>query len=783
MDTTRWAGSPDRTVALRRALLVSALFAVLCGFAPHGAAASRDMVRGTCPSGNAAIVNPTLSVVQGGTATATFKIAQYCSNVQVNLASYDAPQFDFGLPQTLIDYDPKPLNGPTRYSYNSNATYTLHTTVSSCFFQVDLVRGAVIPDLTSSLLYGDRKLKWQNGGTKCVTKITTTAKPVTGVDIGGAISDSAVLSGLSAAGGGTLTFKAYGPNDATCSATSLKFTSNVTVSGSNTYNSGYYTPTAVGTYRWTASYAGDARNFPATSGCGAVNESVVVRQRTPTISTTASANVTIGGQVTDTATLGDTLNGTGTITFKLWNNGTCAGTPVFTTTKTVTGNNSYTSAGYVPSAPGTYRWIASYGGDASNAAVSGACGDANESVTVFKAGPTLTTQASGAVLVQNPIRDTAILGGTVNGTGTITFTLFGPNNTTCAGTPIFTATSPVAGNGSYPSATFTPTVAGVYRWLASYSGDVNNSSAQTSCNDAGESVTVGRDDSPPLCVLSQTISGPPTKQLKITVQDSESGLFSIVVDSIVNATASGNVGFPAGTTLPVVVTVSKTNQSSSSFVRLKVTNNAGLVTLCDPVVPAEKKRHASGSASARADGSGFTFKANAQLVTFGAAEGVLLSGTIPGAAGQTVTVLTQACGFRGTSELARVKTGKGGVFRYRLLPGLNATYSVRSNGVTKNVSISVRPQLALTRESAGRFRLDVSTTNGKFLAGSNAQLQRWSGERWVGLRTATLSKSSPDDAMIAVSSGTFAASVFGKLRAVLPRSSCYSAGTSAAVIG
>ena len=67
----------SRTVTLRRGLLLAAFFAVLCGFAPHGAAAYTDAVAGTCPSGNAAIVNPTLSVVQGGTATATFKIAQH----------------------------------------------------------------------------------------------------------------------------------------------------------------------------------------------------------------------------------------------------------------------------------------------------------------------------------------------------------------------------------------------------------------------------------------------------------------------------------------------------------------------------------------------------------------------------------------------------------------------------------------------------------------------------------------------------------------------------------
>ena len=105
----------------------------------------------------------------GGIATATFKIAQFCSNIEVNLASYDAPAPVFALPQTLIYFAPKPLNGSTRYSYNSGATYSLTITVSPCFFQVDFVRGPVIVELTTTNQYLDRKLQWLNGGSACPT--------------------------------------------------------------------------------------------------------------------------------------------------------------------------------------------------------------------------------------------------------------------------------------------------------------------------------------------------------------------------------------------------------------------------------------------------------------------------------------------------------------------------------------------------------------------------------------------------------------------------------------
>ena len=349
-------------------------------------------------------------------------------------------------------------------------------------------------------------------------------------------------------------------------------------------------------------------------------------QRTPTISTVASGNVTLGGQVTDTATLAGTYNGTGTITFKLWGNATCAGSPVFTTTKPVTGNASYTSAPFTPLAAGTYRWIASYGGDANNAAVTGACGDANESVTVYRRGPALTTQASPDVLLGGAISDTAMLSGTASGTGTISFALYGPNNASCSGAPIFTGSATVSGNGNYNSGNFTPTQAGVYRWIASYSGDANNLPVQGSCNDAGESVTVGEDDSKPLCVLTEIVQGPP-KQLKITVQDPESGISSIVVDAIINATTTGNTGFPAGDHLSGRGDRGK-DRPVEELVRPPEGHEQRRAddALRSPH-PGGQEGAAGPAASLRPVASSkFTFGADTRRVTFGAERGVTLVG-------------------------------------------------------------------------------------------------------------------------------------------------------------
>jgi len=46
-------------------------------------------------------------------------------------------------------------------------------------------------------------------------------------------------------------------------------------------------------------------------------------------------------------------------------------------------------------------------------------------------------------------------------------------------------------NGTYDSASFTPTQPGTYRWVATYSGDTNNNPITTTCGDPNETVTIG----------------------------------------------------------------------------------------------------------------------------------------------------------------------------------------------------------------------------------------------------------------------------------------------------
>jgi len=317
--------------------------------------------------------------------------------------------------------------------------------------------------------------------------VTTTASA--GGPLGTAIHDTAVLAG-GVNPTGSIIFNLYGPDNATCTAPS-KFIDTVTVNGNGTYPSASFTPTAPGVYRWTASYVGDGNNTPTNTLCNDANESATIGKASPSISTQASATVAVGGTIRDVATLGGGSSPTGTVAFRLFgpNDTTCASPAVFTSTNALAGGVA-TSGDFTAASAGTYRWTAVYSGDANNDGVTSACNAPNESVSVTKANPSITTTASSGLTIGGQVSDTASLAGGLNPTGTITFNLYGPNDATCSSAATFTSSGAVAGNGTYTSGGFVPAAPGTYRWTAVYSGDVNNNGVTSACNAPNESVTV-----------------------------------------------------------------------------------------------------------------------------------------------------------------------------------------------------------------------------------------------------------------------------------------------------
>ncbi|MEA2301483.1 MAG: hypothetical protein QOE44_2018 [Solirubrobacteraceae bacterium] len=249
----------------------------------------------------------------------------------------------------------------------------------------------------------------------------------------------------------------------------------------------------------------------------------------PSLITGASGPVVVGGQLFDTAAVIGGANPTGTVTFRLFygegaGDTACVNRPAFVSTSAVSGATA-TSSSYPATFAGTFRWTATYSGDANNAAVATACNDAHETVQVRRASPTLTTRASpGAVAPGGQISDTASLSGSFDGgfvpcailapavpgatcadsapgPPQVVFALYGPNDAGCTRAPAFTSrvsmTGPlppnlgaVSANGTYVSAPFRPTRPGTYRWAAASLEDAANDPAISACNSPNESVAV-----------------------------------------------------------------------------------------------------------------------------------------------------------------------------------------------------------------------------------------------------------------------------------------------------
>src|SRR4029453_342136 len=119
----------------------------------------------------------------------------------------------------------------------------------------------------------------------------------------------------------TVTYKVYSDN--TCS-TEVANAGTVNVTNGVVPDSNAVPFNSAGTFYWQATYSGDNNNTgPVSSACQ--SETLVVAPNTPSIAPTLSADpVSIGGTVTDSATLtGATADAGGTVTYKVYSDNTC----------------------------------------------------------------------------------------------------------------------------------------------------------------------------------------------------------------------------------------------------------------------------------------------------------------------------------------------------------------------------------------------------------------------------------------------------------------------------
>ncbi len=289
---------------------------------------------------------------------------------------------------------------------------------------------------------------------------------------------------------GTIVFKLYASSDTTCSGAPAS-SATVNVAGNGTYATGgselnepgpVLSAPAPGTYDLVVEYSGDANNAAVAIACGEWDLHVLADT---VLSIASQGSLEVGQPVSVTASLANTLDPTGTVTFQIYapTSVYCEEPPLLSSTVPLAGTSA-TSGEFVPTATGRYTVTASYSGDANNFQTGIYCeaeGGAEDNViTVNPASPTIAASAPSPVRVGEPIAAMASVSGGFNPTGTIVFMLFGPADATCAGAPQSTVAVPLAG-GSAASGLLATNAIGTYNFIASYGGDARNAPVFTAC--------------------------------------------------------------------------------------------------------------------------------------------------------------------------------------------------------------------------------------------------------------------------------------------------------------
>jgi RHS repeat-associated protein len=272
--------------------------------------------------------------------------------------------------------------------------------------------------------------------------ITTTLLPSGLITVGSSAMDAATVSG-GYSPTGSVTWNVYKTSDTMCqnSLNSSQLSAGLSA-GSAT--SPAFTPPGSGIYQFVATYGGDGNNLSVSTACTDPGEQLTVNKATPAITTTLSppGPITAGSSAMDAASVSGGDSPTGSVTWNVYNaSDTTCQTPL--NSGALSGGLSAgraTSPAFTPSAPGTYEFVATYGGDANNGSVSTACADPGERITVKPrtasaklhldpptsmavtgTATTLTatvTDASGNPLVNQQVAYT--VAGTNSGSGTIT---------------------------------------------------------------------------------------------------------------------------------------------------------------------------------------------------------------------------------------------------------------------------------------------------------------------------------------------------------------------------
>jgi 6-phosphogluconolactonase (cycloisomerase 2 family) len=198
-------------------------------------------------------------------------------------------------------------------------------------------------------------------------------------------------------------------------------------------------------------------------------------------------------------------------------------------------------------------------------------------VSPLPASVALSVQASLPVILGGSVSASATLSGALGPSGVVTFDVYGPGDSGCVSS-LASSTAVVSGNGTYSSASFTPSVPGTYVWTASYGGDgVNAAQGPTSCSAPAAAVSVA--GGPPV-VVTGAASGVSGSVASLSGSVNPTGSQTSYVFEYGTSTSFGSISAPQGvgsndSPVAAVAGLSGLATNTTYFYRLVASNSIG----------------------------------------------------------------------------------------------------------------------------------------------------------------------------------------------------------------
>lgn len=206
--------------------------------------------------------------------------------------------------------------------------------------------------------------------------------------------------------------------------------------------------------------------------------------------------------------------------------------------------------------------------------------------------------------------------------------------------------------------------------------------------------------------------------------------------------------------------------------------SAGATTFSDPNAKGNTFR---GTVTVNGVAEALTLATSLRSVVYGGhstLSGVLSSHKL----GENVDVFALGCGSNGAVKVATVQTTTNGAFTASVQPLINTAYTAKvKNTTSPAMPVTVRPRLHLGKTAAHRFAPNVfaSTT----FAGKYTSFQRYTGTRWVHVRSAVLRTNTTGVLPTVITTASFRSAIRTgvRVRAVVGQAqvgACYLPGTS-----